>query len=723
MNNYLSPQQFGESMKKRKMTLTGLTIQNFKGENDIKITFKNDKMKIISGDNGVGKTRIADAYNWALSHENSTGDPGTGVKAFAVRPLDENNKLITGLKTLVCVEFNIDGKDHKVIKSIEDKTSKKIGGKITEKTKYKINDLPLKTKGAYDSKLKEILGVKMDVFKILSDVYQFNKEDDKKKRDLLMTLGDSKTEDELIKLHPDCDKIVEVIGTHNIEDSMTIQKEQRRLLNDDLNEIVIRIDQEKKSIVEIDDTSEVESKIEVLESEETEINEKINSINEDRKKKDQLYKNISTKKAELDTSQKEDKNVGEKPLNDAKKVYTDSSTELSNKKAEIDTQNRLKSNLQEDIKQISKDNIVNENKKAQLKTDFANKKAEVFNYTKVFEYPDFTPSENKFEVCECCGKDPYPTKRKKVAEAELKQYNDNKAVALKKFDDDKSNALERFNTSIRIAINEMQKEASTLKENSVKFEQNHTNKTSEISLIDEKIDKLNKEVVKLEKTVAENKIKVDNVVLNGIESQKTIDLKKDVDNAEKMYNEFAIQDTIDLNNRLSEIRKEIEELKNSIQSKIENDKSLGRIKALEEEQKQKGIKVAVIEQNIELLSEFIKYKVRSIEDSIKSMFKIATFKLYEIQSSNGLTRELCETLVNGIPYTTSVNTAAKINVGIDIINTLSDHYGFSCPLWVDSAESVNVVEESENQMILLKVTKDDFKDFDSIEEFEKDNKR
>jgi hypothetical protein len=61
---------------------------------------------------------------------------------------------------------------------------------------------------------------------------------------------------------------------------------------------------------------------------------------------------------------------------------------------------------------------------------------------------------------------------------------------------------------------------------------------------------------------------------------------------------------------------------------------------------------------------------------------------------------------DGIPYI-NLNNGAKINVGIDIINTLSTAYGVSVPLFVDNAESVTRLEHSNNQIIRLVVSEED----------------
>ena len=67
-----------------------------------------------------------------------------------------------------------------------------------------------------------------------------------------------------------------------------------------------------------------------------------------------------------------------------------------------------------------------------------------------------------------------------------------------------------------------------------------------------------------------------------------------------------------------------------------------------------------------------------LESKINSRFKLARFKLFE-QQINGRLSEVCEALFNGVPYSGGLNNAARINVGLDIINTLSEQCGFTAP--------------------------------------------
>ncbi|MEF3309332.1 hypothetical protein PV433_10485, partial [Paenibacillus sp. GYB004] len=53
------------------------------------------------------------------------------------------------------------------------------------------------------------------------------------------------------------------------------------------------------------------------------------------------------------------------------------------------------------------------------------------------------------------------------------------------------------------------------------------------------------------------------------------------------------------------------------------------------------------------------------------------------------------------------NNAAQYLVGIDIINTLSQHYRVSAPIWHDNAEAVTVRPETDAQVIRLIVSEPD----------------
>lgn len=112
-----------------------------------------------------------------------------------------------------------------------------------------------------------------------------------------------------------------------------------------------------------------------------------------------------------------------------------------------------------------------------------------------------------------------------------------------------------------------------------------------------------------------------------------------------------------------------------------------------------------IDRQLWLLEEFVRYKAGFLEDSVNGLFRLARFRLFRQQANGGL-EERCDVTYDGVPYT-SINNGGQINVGIDIINTMSRAHGVSVPLFVDNAESVTHLEDMDAQVIRLVVSDHD----------------
>ena len=130
-----------------------------------------------------------------------------------------------------------------------------------------------------------------------------------------------------------------------------------------------------------------------------------------------------------------------------------------------------------------------------------------------------------------------------------------------------------------------------------------------------------------------------------------------------------------------------------------------RIEQLREDANNAAECLDAIENMLFLMDEYSRYKTRFVEESINEMFRIARFRLFREQANGGV-EDRCDVVHDGVPYI-SVNNGMKINLGIDIINTLSTAYGVRVPLFVDNAESVTQLEASASQIIRLVVSEND----------------
>ena len=156
---------------------------------------------------------------------------------------------------------------------------------------------------------------------------------------------------------------------------------------------------------------------------------------------------------------------------------------------------------------------------------------------------------------------------------------------------------------------------------------------------------------------------------------------------------------------LNEIRGKIIELDEILSKESLLKYTESRIESLKADAQKSAEALDGIESLLFLIEEYSRYKTTFVEDTVNDMFRIARFRLYRNQANGGL-EDRCDVVHEGVPYN-SVNNGMKINLGIDIINTLSGAYGVRVPLFVDNAEGVTNLEHCHSQRIRLVVSEND----------------
>lgn len=169
---------------------------------------------------------------------------------------------------------------------------------------------------------------------------------------------------------------------------------------------------------------------------------------------------------------------------------------------------------------------------------------------------------------------------------------------------------------------------------------------------------------------------------------------------------YALEAIDDIDVNIRELEGKRSELNAQLAKFANIEANQKRVTELEEQQQQLAEEYEKLEHQLFLIEEFIRTKVDLLNERINSKFKYARFKLFDMQINGGLA-ETCETLFNGVPYGSGLNNAAKINVGLDIINTLSEHYGLTAPIFIDNAEAVTKFIETNSQLVSLVVSEKD----------------
>lgn len=137
-----------------------------------------------------------------------------------------------------------------------------------------------------------------------------------------------------------------------------------------------------------------------------------------------------------------------------------------------------------------------------------------------------------------------------------------------------------------------------------------------------------------------------------------------------------------------------------------------RIADLQDQEKALSAQYEELEKGIYLCEQFTKAKVRMLTDRINGKFKSVRFRLF-LEQVNGGVKDDCEVLVPNeagsmVPFR-DANNAARINAGLEIIETLAYHWQISMPVFIDNAESVTRLAHTAMQTVRLVVSEQDSK--------------
>jgi hypothetical protein len=182
--------------------------------------------------------------------------------------------------------------------------------------------------------------------------------------------------------------------------------------------------------------------------------------------------------------------------------------------------------------------------------------------------------------------------------------------------------------------------------------------------------------------------------------------KADVEAKIRTEKEGRAIDTVGTTGEINTLTATLKEAKDKADRFRQREQGEKRIEELKQSEKVLAAEYEKLEQELYLTEEFVRTKVKLLTDRINNRFEIARFKLFEVLVNGGIS-ECCEITVNGIPYNSGLNNAARINAGLDVCRTLAQHYGLMAPIFVDNAESVCELIKMDTQVVRLIVSEQD----------------
>ena len=624
--------------------LKSISLTNFKGIKEFASELNGTTT--ISGENGTGKSTIFDAFLWLFFGKDSHDQ-----KDFEVKTLNPDGSPIHNLNHEVSACILVDGQEKYFKRVLKEKWVKKRGEETPEmqghETLFFVNDVPYQA-GEYKAQVNAV--IPEDVFKLVTSPTYFNSLPWKERRSILTSICGEIPEPEgydFIKQR------AKEIGIDKYKAEISAKK---KLLKEELQHIPSRIDELYKSTPEPINEAETlkqikdrEGIIEFVNSQIEEASKRYNHRNSDNLLKQRTLHELKLKLQEIKNRVDYVNRNSETLLKD--KIQEAESLRQKTKSAVDSISNDISD--KQDLIKIVESEVLGLREKWQKE----NSKQIVIN--------------DSDTLCPACKRPLDDIESKK--EQMISSFNNNKVSVLED--------INRNGKSKSESIKRMELEIASLK-------QELSEKKKSLEDVTSTIEKLKSEPIAFRDYTKEP---------DYIQTEQAI--------SEIKFVEITPEDTTELKEKRDLAQYELSELKQKLTINSIVKKNTERINELKKREGELSQQLADLEKTEFQIEGYTRSLITQVEEKVNSMFSLVRFKMFNTLL-NGAIEEACEAMVGGVPYSSNLNSAAKINAGIDIINVLSKHYDITAPVFIDNREGVNKIIPTDSQVINLKVTQD-----------------
>lgn len=652
------------------MKLHRLTLSDFQGIKSLVLDFKGGASASIYGDNATGKTTIYNALTWLLFDKASTG-----AKNFTPKTRGSDGDMHNLNHSAEGVFETDNGRIITLKKTFREVYKQKRGSAATEfsghTVEYEIDGVPSKEK-EFVSAVLSYCGGDTEKPKMLTMPDYFPEQLDwQTRRKILLEVCGDITDEEIIAGTPDLAELPDYLrmnGTaeqyYTIDEYRKVAGAKRSEINRQLTEIPSRIDEAAKAIPDITglDPEAIQKKIDALEAKRHELMEERAAAGTEDIASAAIRARIADLRAKLAEGRAEHLR---------KHQEANASTE-----ADIDATRSQIAQQRDEMIELRRTAAAKRSEAYRLEA----LRTQLVDSYKAVQKETFAESQT---VCPTCGRtlpeDRIAAMREEFNVRRSRRLEEINARGKKEANKDaiaalyaEADALMTRASNVEEGLRKLQEEEEILRSRLIPAAAWET--TDAFAAISSEIADLNASMLDGSAAVAEAQRKAD----------------------EKIR---AVADAIrDEQDKLMQI------------TMSENQRR--RIGELERQEERLSAEFDELEKGLHLCDLFTKAKVDALTDSINGKFKSVRFRLFQDQINGGL-KEDCEVMVptdDGrlVPFAFA-NNAARINAGLEIIDTLSAHWGVTMPVFVDNAESVTRLTHTAAQVIRLVVSEPDKK--------------
>lgn len=666
--------------------LKTLTLRNFKGipESTVQFAEKTD----VFGANETGKSTHYTAFNWLLTGKDEFDRKDHEIKNTKRRELNQQGHEVEAILIVDGHEINLKRVYWEDWQKPKGSSQKVFKGHYTE---YYYNNVPCSAT-EYQSRIDEIIPA--NLIKLLTNPYFFNSLNWDKQRSALLQIAGNISNNEIFNSittpQNQFGNLIRAITSGNYRDIEDWRKEiiaKKNLLKKDIAEYPVRINEAMRNMPEEHDWSEIEEEIKIKENEIRTIDEIIsnatlalsNKQHGITMKRNKLY----LKQGELSNLRQRIRLEVERNRNSFDGDIEKIELELRSAKEKLELLKRKKADsitLKEGyLKMINEKELIID----QCRSEWIAINAEKFDFHE--------------EQCTCpTCKQKLPVDDIATLKVQLEKNFNESVASRKRAKVDYSNLVKKEITQLQESIAALDREdcSTTIPE-------------ANIVTLTDKLQKLRAEQAR--KTIEPIEVIVDALMANNADAlnlkDEIADLQKEIEEETRKLG--TAEDHSSEKSRKFAIQQQLDELKKQLAIKETIEKTKHRIEQLQKEESETAQAIADLEQNEFEIETYRHAKMDILEKRVNGMFRYVKFHLFNTLVNGGI-EETCICEYNGVPYTT-LNTAAKLLAGLDVLETLSDYYGIHAPVFCDCRESVTWIPESKSQIISLYVSPEDKK--------------
>lgn len=148
-----------------------------------------------------------------------------------------------------------------------------------------------------------------------------------------------------------------------------------------------------------------------------------------------------------------------------------------------------------------------------------------------------------------------------------------------------------------------------------------------------------------------------------------------------------------------EVLARLDELDKTLARSEVHKENVERRNALLESERELSAAYESCERKLQDLADYFFYRSEMIVNAVNSQFNTISVKVLEIQK-NGIPKDTFEITKNGVPFT-ELNTAGKLQAGIELSEFFKKQFDISCPVLIDNGERYNsrIFSQIDGQLI------------------------